>query len=145
VDWVQSRVSFTRVVENTVKSLLDRIGGFGCDLKDILPLCVALCSVRCDGDAEERKKLMKRGAERVRDACRVVRPDVLIKFRTEPNDGGGRGMCGGRGSEMSERAGNSGRNVTGNGDPLPSDFEMGFEGVDMVNLIFFDPISTTRS
>jgi hypothetical protein len=142
VDWVQSRVSFTRVVENTVKSLLDRIGGFGCDLKDILPLCVALCSVRCDGDAEERKKLMKRGAERVRDACRIVRPDVLIKFRTELNEGGGRGMCGGRESEMPERAGNSGRKGTGDGDPLPSDFEMGFEGVDMVNLIFFDPIST---
>jgi hypothetical protein len=145
VDWVQSRVSFTRVVENTVKSLLDRIGGFGCDLKDILPLCVALCSVRCDGDAEERKKLMKRGAERVKDACRVVRPDVLIKFRTELSESGGRGMCGGRKSEMPERAGNYRRNGTGDGDPLPSDFEMGFEGVDMVNLIFFDPISTTRS
>lgn len=88
-DGWQSRVSFTRVVENTVKSLLERIGEWGCDLKDILPLCVALCSVRSDGDAEERKALMKKGAERVRDACRVVRPDVLVKFRLEQESGGG--------------------------------------------------------
>jgi Fungal specific transcription factor domain len=103
--WLQSRVSLTRVVENTLKSLLERIGEFGSDLKDILPLCVALSAVRCDGDGEERRAMMKRGAERVRDACRVARPDVLIKFR---NEGGGIGGCG-RGKGMEKER---------NGDPV---------------------------
>jgi Fungal specific transcription factor domain len=134
VDWAQSRVSLTRVVENTVKSLLDRIGGFGCDLKDILPLCVALGAVRCDGDNEERKQLMRRGAERVRDACRVVRPDVLIKFRTQLNEGksSGWGLCG-RAESEPKVVGNEGNEIAnGNGDPNPPEFEMGFGGVDMV-------------
>jgi hypothetical protein len=96
--WLQSRVSLTRVVENTLKSLLERIGEFGSDLKDILPLCVALSAVRCDGNGNERRGMMKRGAERVRDACRVARPDVLIKFRNE--GGGGVGGSGkGKGVE----------------------------------------------
>lgn len=83
-------------MENTVKSLLERIREWGCDSKDILPLYVALSSIRYNRDKGERKRLMRRGAERVRDACRVVRPDVLIKFRMEVREGGGRGFCGGR-------------------------------------------------
>ncbi|PMD38661.1 hypothetical protein L207DRAFT_634685 [Hyaloscypha variabilis F] len=91
IDWGigQSRVSFTRVVENTVTGMLERIGEWGCDLKDILPLAVALSAVRCDGDEVQRRDMMRRATERVRDACRVARPDVLVRFRSGSREGEG--------------------------------------------------------
>lgn len=68
--------SLTRVVENTLNSILQRLGEFGSDLKDILPLAVVLQSVRSDGTHEEIRQSMIRGAERVLKACRKVMPSI---------------------------------------------------------------------
>jgi hypothetical protein len=72
----QTKHSLTRVVENTVNSLIQRLGEFGSDLKDVLPLSIVLQSVRSDGTPEEKRELMIRGAERVLFACRQVLPSI---------------------------------------------------------------------
>jgi hypothetical protein len=72
----QTKHSLTRVVENTLNSILQRLGEFGSDLKDILPLAVVLQSVRSDGTHEEIRDSMIRGAERVLKACRKVMPSI---------------------------------------------------------------------
>ncbi|KAH7370927.1 hypothetical protein BKA65DRAFT_385642 [Rhexocercosporidium sp. MPI-PUGE-AT-0058] len=72
----QTKHSLTRVVENTLNSLLSRLGDFGSDLKDILPLSVVLQSVRAEGTPEEMREVMHRGAERVLTACRKALPTV---------------------------------------------------------------------
>ncbi|CZR53596.1 uncharacterized protein PAC_03476 [Phialocephala subalpina] len=72
----QTKHSLTRVVENTLNSILQRLGEFGSDLKDILPLAVVLHSVRSDGTPEELRESMIRGAERVLRACRKVMPSI---------------------------------------------------------------------
>ncbi|KAE8447344.1 hypothetical protein EG329_010902 [Mollisiaceae sp. DMI_Dod_QoI] len=72
----QTKHSLTRVVENTLNSILQRLGEFGSDLKDILPLAVVLQSVRSDGTHEEIRESMIRGAERVLKACRRVMPSI---------------------------------------------------------------------
>lgn len=68
--------SLTRVVENTLNSILQRLGEFGSDLKDILPLAVVLQSVRSDGTPEEIRESMIIGTERVLKACRKVMPSI---------------------------------------------------------------------
>lgn len=65
-----TKISLTRIVENTLNSLLLRVGEFGSDLKDILPLSVVLQSARSDGSPEDKRALMKKGTERVLKACR---------------------------------------------------------------------------
>jgi len=80
-EFPHTQYSLTRVVENTLNSLIGRLGEFGSDLKDILPVAVAVQSVRSDGTLEEKNGLMKRGAERVLDACRRVRPDVSARHK----------------------------------------------------------------
>ncbi|KAK0122497.1 hypothetical protein ONS95_010727 [Cadophora gregata] len=72
----QTKHSLTRAVENTLHSLLARLGDFGSDLKDILPLSVVLQSVRAEGTIEEMREVMQRGAERVLTACRRALPGV---------------------------------------------------------------------
>lgn len=62
--------SLARIVDNTLSSLLQRVGAFGSDLKDILPLSVVLQCARSDGTPEERRDLMRNGAERILNACR---------------------------------------------------------------------------
>jgi len=70
-------------VENTLNSLIARLGDFGSDLKDILPVAVAVQAVRSDGSPDEKKRLMVRGAERVLEACRRVRPDISVRHKME--------------------------------------------------------------
>lgn len=72
----QTKQSLTRVVENTLKSMLQRIGEFGSDLKEIMPLSVLLQSVRADGTDAEKKEMMIKGAERVLFACRQILPGI---------------------------------------------------------------------
>lgn len=146
-EWVKSRGSLTRVVENTLKGMLDRIGEWGSDLKDILPLCVALGGVRCDGDENERRAMMRKGAERCRDACRVARPDVLVKFRTE---GGGARACGkdksgrqrAKEGERSENLYTTGWEANGEIGNAPGAMlnggAMGYDGFDMTSELGFE-------
>ena len=72
ISW--SRHSLTRIVENTLSGLIKRLGSFGNDLKDVLPLSVVLQSVRTSGSGEEKRELMKKGAKRVLEACRKAVP-----------------------------------------------------------------------
>lgn len=72
----QTKQSLTRVVENTLKSMLQRIGEFGSDLKEIMPLSILLQSVRADGTDAEKKEMMIKGAERVLFACRQILPGI---------------------------------------------------------------------
>jgi hypothetical protein len=134
-EWVKSRGSLTRVVENTLKGMLDRVGEWGSDLKDILPLCVALGGVRCDGDENERRAMMRRGAERCRDACRVARPDVLVKFRAEGSWTGK--SCNRKTAKDDEEPGGEIIREFGNdeGGALNGGV-MGYDGFDMVCLLF---------
>jgi hypothetical protein len=74
VPW--TKFGLTRIVENTLNGLIQRLGEFGSDLKDILPLSVVLQSARSDGTEEERGQLMLRGAERVCVACRRSFPEL---------------------------------------------------------------------
>lgn len=74
VPWTKH--SLTRIVENTLNSLIQRLGQFGSDLKDILPLSIVLQAARSDGSPEERRELMRSGAERILIACRRVVPDM---------------------------------------------------------------------
>ena len=60
VPWTKH--SLTRIVENTLNSLIQRLGEFGSDLKDILPLSIVLQCARSDETIEERRELMRRGA-----------------------------------------------------------------------------------
>lgn len=156
-EWVKSRGSLTRVVENTLKGMLDRIGEWGSDLKDILPLCVALGGVRCDGDESERKAMMRKGAERCRDACRVARPDVLVEFRTEGSGAGGSGKDrsgrkSSKGAEPPESLKTTGWETNGEighaqGGMLTG-AAVGYDGFDMVRLLCssrFDDLQLTAS
>jgi len=93
-----TKQSLTRVVENTLKSMIQRIGEFGSDLKEVLPLSVLLYSVRTDGIGTEKKELMIKGAERVLLACRQLPSDIqevarqnMLKCRRGP--GGRRCVC----------------------------------------------------
>jgi hypothetical protein len=71
-----TKTSLTRIVENTLNSLLQRLGEFGSDLKDILPLIVVLQSARSDGTPEDKKLLMRKGTERILKACREALPHI---------------------------------------------------------------------
>lgn len=71
-----TKTSLTRVVENTLSSLLQRLGRFGTDIKDILPLAIVLQSARSYGAPEDKRVLMKKGAERILKACREAMPNV---------------------------------------------------------------------
>jgi len=73
-----TKTSLTRIVENTLNSLLQRLGEFGSDLKDILPLSVVLQSARSDGSPEDKKLLMRKGTERVLKACREAVPNIPV-------------------------------------------------------------------
>jgi len=69
--------SLTRIVDNTLKSLIDRLGEFGSDLKEILPLSVVLQSVRSDGTMEGMRDLMVMAADRVMQACKNILPGSI--------------------------------------------------------------------
>ena len=69
-----TKISLTRIVENTLNSLLQRLGEFGSDLKDILPLSIVLQSARSDGSPEDKRLLMRKGTERILKACREALP-----------------------------------------------------------------------
>ena len=71
-----TKTSLTRIVENALNSLLQRLGEFGSDLKDILPLVVVLQSARSDGTHEDKKILMRKGTERILKACREALPHI---------------------------------------------------------------------
>lgn len=71
-----TKTSLTRIVENALTSLLQRLGEFGSDLKDILPVSIVLQSARSDGSPEDKRVLMKKGAERVLKACRETLPRI---------------------------------------------------------------------
>jgi hypothetical protein len=77
--------SLTRIVENTLNSLLQRLGEFGSCLKVILPLSIVLQSVRSDGTPEGKRELMMRGAERVLQTCRKVLPPPAVQEKTHSN------------------------------------------------------------
>ena len=72
-----TKTSLTRIVENTLNSLLHQLGDCGSDLKDILPLSIVLQSARSDGSPDDKKVLMRKGAERVLKACREALSHVL--------------------------------------------------------------------
>jgi hypothetical protein len=78
--------SLTRIVENTVNGHLQRLGEFGSDLKTIMPLSIALQSVRSDGTPEGKRELMIKGAERVLQACRKAIP-LPTTQDTDPQNG----------------------------------------------------------
>jgi hypothetical protein len=78
-----TKTSLTRIVENALNSLQQRLGEFGSDLKDILPLSIVLQSARSDGSPEDKKLLMRKGTERVLKACREALPMALNA--TTPN------------------------------------------------------------
>jgi len=82
-----TKTSLARIVENTFNSFVQRLGEFGSDLKDILPLIVVLQSARSDGTAEDKKLLMKRGGERLLKACREALPHINAKESTTPQNG----------------------------------------------------------
>ncbi|RFU28868.1 hypothetical protein B7463_g7458, partial [Scytalidium lignicola] len=69
-----SKPSLMRIVENTLTSLISRLGDYSSDLRDAITLSVFLQSVRTDGTAEEKRELMTKGAERILEACRKVCP-----------------------------------------------------------------------
>lgn len=71
-----TKQSLTRVVENTLNSMIQRIGEYGSDLKEVLPLSVLLQSVRADGTEAEKKLTMIKGAERILMVCRQVLPGI---------------------------------------------------------------------
>jgi hypothetical protein len=84
VPWTKH--SLTRIVENTLNSLIQRLGEFGSDLKDILPLSIVLQCARSDGTPVERRELMRKGAERIMDACRRVVPDIPAMTQPLPQN-----------------------------------------------------------
>ncbi|PBP23817.1 hypothetical protein BUE80_DR005432 [Diplocarpon rosae] len=69
-----TKPSLTRVVDDTLNSLLSRLGEFGCDLKDILAVSIVLQSVRAEGSGDEIQEAMKKGAQRVLTACQRAMP-----------------------------------------------------------------------
>jgi hypothetical protein len=73
--------SLTRVVENTLSGFLQRLGEWGGEVRDVVPVSVVLQAVRGEGSQEEKRRAMRRGAERVLDACRRVRPEVGDSFK----------------------------------------------------------------
>lgn len=75
VTWTKH--SLTRVVENALNSLLQRLGQFGSDLKDVLPLSIVLQSVRSGGTRDEKIALMLSGAQRVWNACKAEMPSIM--------------------------------------------------------------------
>ena len=81
-----TKTSLTRIVENTLNSLLQRLGEFGSDLKDILPLIVVLQCARSDGTPEDKKLLMRKGTERVLKACREALP-LIAQTPAASHDG----------------------------------------------------------
>lgn len=85
-DGTWTKHSLTRIVENTLNSLLQRLGQFGSDLKDVLPLSIVLQSVRSGGTREEKIDLMLRGAERVWNACRSEMPSIKGITMRSPDD-----------------------------------------------------------
>lgn len=95
---VQSKHSLTRVVENTLKSLIDRLGEIGSDTKDVVQLSVVLQSVRSNGNPEEKKALMIKGAERVLIKARELLPQIQDPqyqktFRNRKRGGRGCWVC----------------------------------------------------
>jgi hypothetical protein len=92
VSWTKH--SLTRIVENTLNSLLQRLGQFGSDLKDVLPLSIVLHSVRSGGTRDEKLQLMHRGSERVLNACRAVMPEIKDIATMRNSEGKGTVVCG---------------------------------------------------
>jgi hypothetical protein len=92
ISWTKH--SLTRIVENTLNSLLQRLGQFGSDLKDVLPLSIVLHSVRSGGTRNEKLELMHRGSERVLSACRLVMPEITEIATMRNSEGKGTVVCG---------------------------------------------------
>lgn len=87
-DGTWTKHSLTRIVENSLNSLLQRLGQFGSDLKDVLPLSIVLQSVRSGGTRDEKVNLMLRGAERVWKACKAEAPSIVgITTRSSDESG----------------------------------------------------------
>jgi len=84
VAWTKHNL--TRIVENTLNSLIQRLGQFGSDLKDVLPLSIVLQSVRSDGMPEEKRELMIKGTERILKACREVLPGIKVAVAQSSNE-----------------------------------------------------------
>ena len=74
-----------RIADHTLKGLLERLGDFGCDFKDILALSTVLQSVRCNGSTEDKHASMLKGVERVLIACRERLPRKAITPLEESN------------------------------------------------------------
>lgn len=94
VSWTKH--SLTRIVENTLNSLLQRLGQFGSDLKDVLPLSIVLQTVRSGGTRDVKMGLMQRGAERVWNACRAELPQIIgmtMRSLDEPNNYKNTAVC----------------------------------------------------
>ena len=87
VQWTKH--SLTRIVENTLNSLIQQLGQFGSDLKVVLPLSIVLQSVRSDGTSEQKRELMIRGANRILKACREVLPGIRDAAVQSRNGQGG--------------------------------------------------------
>ncbi|KAE8151522.1 hypothetical protein BDV25DRAFT_171383 [Aspergillus avenaceus] len=65
-----TKASLTRVVENTLDNLTQRIDEPGSNLKDVLLLAVVLQSVRVRGSAQLQMHWMSQGAKKALTACR---------------------------------------------------------------------------
>jgi len=100
--------SLTRIVENTLNSFIQRLGEFGSDLKDIVPLSIVLQSVRSDGTPEEKRQSMRNGAERILKACRAILPDIQGRMPQGQNTDG-------NGTTETHEANNSSEANAGNG------------------------------
>jgi hypothetical protein len=95
-DGTWTKPSLTRIVENTLNSLLQRLGQFGSDLKDVLPLSIVLQSVRSGGTRDEKIGLMMKGAERVWKACLAEVPSIstiTAKGSEESRNEKGKAVC----------------------------------------------------
>lgn len=87
-DATWTKHSLTRTVENTLNSLIQRLGQFGSDLKEVLPLSIVLQSVRSGGTSDEKIELLHRGAERVWNACRAEMPQIRVITERDTNESG---------------------------------------------------------
>jgi hypothetical protein len=69
-DQTYSKASLVHAVENTLSTLIRRIGEKASDMKDILLLAVVLYSVRARGTAEQKDRTISQGARKALSACR---------------------------------------------------------------------------
>lgn len=77
VPWTKH--SLTRIVENTLSSLIQHLSEFSSDLKDVLPLSIVLQSVRSNGSPADKRQMMITGADRILQACRTTLPPLAVK------------------------------------------------------------------